>query len=112
MFPRLWERAVVYFQHFLVTAYQEAERRAEATIAQRLESSGAGTADVSLAPPTHPGLPLPPATPPTPDPPATAPVLLPPVPPLPAVSGEAAPAAPALPPRRPRGRPRKEPPTC
>ena len=43
MFPRWRERAVAYFTQALMSAYEEAERRAEATIAQRIETHLTGS---------------------------------------------------------------------
>jgi hypothetical protein len=120
MFPRIWERAVAFFERILLAAFAEAERRADATIAQRFENPGQSTAPAAapLSPPAQPQLPLPhqPPSLPVPLPPQqvpAAPVLLPPHPPTPATVDAGAPqASPATPPRRPRGRPRKEQPPC
>jgi hypothetical protein len=108
MFPRLWERAVAFFQRLLLAAFEEAERKADAMIAQRFETHGQATApqSTSLPAPAQPNLALP-------QQPTTAPALLPPQPPMPAATDAGAPqASPATPPRRPRGRPRKEQPPC
>jgi hypothetical protein len=115
MFPRLWERAVAFFHHLLLAAFHEAERRADAEIAQRFETRSANSGMPLPGPEkqAQQGMALPSqqsvaeTQPPT----HSTQVAIPPLPPLPTVpvpdhNGSAAQT------RRPRGRPRKEPPPC
>lgn len=118
MFPRLWQRAVAYFERLLFAAFEEAERRVDATIAQQFEFPGPGTPLPSVNPPSQqPSLPAPQSD--FAPFPASQSLALPPLPAVPPVaaphpepgtsqSGTGQPDT-GQPVRRPRGRPRKEP---
>jgi len=101
MLSRLWERAVAFFFQLLVSAFNEAERRAEIALAQRLDASAAGFGGKALNPSPDISVPSAHAI-------ETTPTNLPQLPPIPLAPAETREAVDALPPRRPRGRPRKE----
>ena len=114
MFPKLWDWLVAYFARFIVAGFQEGARNAEGLIVQQLE---AGVLKLGGTPPAVPG-----GSSPSPSVTAAPTASVVPVLPVPALPSLTSPSqandllssaeAQPQPVRRPRGRPRKEPPKC